>query len=423
VARSTGFQSTGFQVSVQMKVAPSYEVKHLAYLYTKAKQTVVNWLVENKPTFKNKTDLINVLHHEWYDKLKQMGLTGRLAEDCYRDAGNVYLSWLENPNKNKSKPRIKSVSVILTPKASYDLDLTKMRLRILGYETLILGYSRTLTQYKDLKIAEAKLVKRGKDWYLFITFRKGEEKKKGKAKKKKEEGLTTEGEKKNKEEKKRKKEKFKPTGVVAVDINQDFLTVGNDKTIVEIPTRLDDAYHYVDEAQKLQKKYPTKWRYSKHIQNRIAHFFRRERNILMDFAKKVGRWIVDIAMMLKANVIVLEELNKMIKHVGDLRKNYRLKLYLMQYNRIQIYIEWQAKKYGLKVIKVNPAYSSTSCPRCGTLMKESDYRTLKCEKCGFEENRDYVSVLNLYGRGLLHLSTAHGVKGGRNHSDRENSRS
>jgi len=144
-------RSTGFQVSVQMKVAPSYEVKHLAYVYTKAKQTVVNWLVENKPTFKNKTDLISILHHEWYEKLKEMRLTGRLAEDCYRDAGNVYTSWLENPNKNKSKPRIKSVSVILTPKASYKLDLEKMRLRALGYETPILGYSKTLLLYKDLE--------------------------------------------------------------------------------------------------------------------------------------------------------------------------------------------------------------------------------------------------------------------------------
>jgi len=404
-------RSTRFQISVQMKIAPSHEVKHLAYLYTKAKQTVVNWLVENKPAFKTKTDLINILHHAWYEKLKEIGLTGRLAEDCYRDAANVYTSWLENPRKNKSKPRIKSVSVILTPKASYNLNLKRMRLSVMGYKTLILGYSKTLSLYKDLKIAEAKLVKRGKDWYLYVTFSKKEEK--GKAK----EELTIE------EEKKEKKEGFKVTGIVAVDVNQDFLTVGNDKQIIEIPTRLDDAYHYVEEAQKLQKKYPTKWRYSKHILTRIAHFFRRERNILIDFAKKVGRWIVDIALLLKANVIVLEELNRMINHFGDKRKNYRLKLYLMQYSRIQKWIEWEAQKYGLKVIKVNPAYSSTTCPKCGTLMKESGYRTLLCEKCGFEEHRDYVSVLNLYGRGLLHLSTAHGVKGGKDHSDRENPRS
>jgi len=415
-------RSTGFQITVQMKVAPSHEVKHLSYVYTRAKQLVVNWLVETKPAFKTKTDLINILHHEWYEKLKQIGLTGRLAEDCYRDAANVYTSWLENPNKNKSKPRIKKVSVILTPKASYKLDLEKIKLSILGYETAILGYSRTLKLYKDYKTAEAKLVKRGKDWYLFITFRKKEEEK-GKAKKK--EGLTTEGENKNKEkeEKKKKKEEFKVTGIVAVDINQDIITVGNDKKVVEIPTRLDDADHYVNEAHKLQQKYPTKWRSSKHILNRIAHFFRRERNILVDFAKKVGRWIVEIAMLLKANVIVLERLNRMIYNVDDLRKNYRLKLYLMQYRRIQRWIEWQAKKYGLRVIKVNPAYSSTTCPKCRTLMKESDYRTFRCPNCGFEENRDYIAVMNLYGRGLLHLSTAHGVKGGRNYSDRENPRS
>jgi len=95
----------------------------------------------------------------------------------------------------------------------------------------------------------------------------------------------------------------------------------------------------------------------------------------------------------------------------------------MQYSRIQKWIEWKARKYGLKVIKVNPAYSSTTCPKCGTLMKEGDYRTFRCPKCGFEENRDSVSVLNLYVRGTLHLSTAHRVKDGKDHPDRENPRS
>ena len=54
----------------------------------------------------------------------------------------------------------------------------------------------------------------------------------------------------------------------------------------------------------------------------------------MDFTKKVNRWIINIALLLKANVIVLEKLIKMINRVHDLRKNYRLKLCLMQYSRI-----------------------------------------------------------------------------------------
>ena len=154
-------------------------------------------------------------------------------------------------------------------------------------------------QYKYLKIVEAKLVKRGKSWYLHITFKKA-----------KREGLTVD----------EKKEEFKPTGVIADNINQDFIMVGNDKQTIEIPTRLDDAYHYMQEAQKLQRKYPYKWRYSKHILNRIAHLFRKGRNILVDFAKKAGKWIVEVTLLLKANVIVLEKLTKMIYRVGDLRK-------------------------------------------------------------------------------------------------------
>ena len=69
------------------------------------------------------------------------------------------------------------------------------------------------------------------------------------------------------------------------------------------------------------------------------------RNILIDFAKKVGKWVADVALLLRANVIVLERLKKMISHVNELKKDYRLKLYLMQYRRIQWWIEWQAKKW------------------------------------------------------------------------------
>ncbi|WP_338602511.1 zinc ribbon domain-containing protein [Sulfolobus tengchongensis] len=89
-----------------------------------------------------------------------------------------------------------------------------------------------------------------------------------------------------------------------------------------------------------------------------------------------------------------------------MKKNYREKLYLMQYRRVQQWVEWEAKKHGLNVIYVKPAYSSTTCPKCGEKMVESGYRMLKCVKCGFEDHRDYIAVCNLYGRGSLSLATA-----------------
>jgi len=74
------------------------------------------------------------------------------------------------------------------------------------------------------------------------------------------------------------------------------------------------------------------------------------------------------------------------------------------------------------VIKVNPAYTSTTCPKCGTLIFEKGYRTLRYISCGFEENRDYIAVLNLYGRGSLTLLTARQMKSGKDHSDDGNLR-
>ncbi|WP_338602874.1 RNA-guided endonuclease TnpB family protein [Sulfolobus tengchongensis] len=223
---------------------------------------------------------------------------------------------------------------------------------------------------------EARLVKRGDNWYLNVTMKK-----------------------KVQVEKQVK-------GLIAVDINMDFITLGNDKQVIEIPTRLDDSAHYKKLAENLQKRYPKRWRENKRILNRIRSFHIKVRNVMQDFVKKVGKWVVEEAKRLNANYIVLEDLNKMISHVKGLRKDYRDRLYLMQYRRVQYWIEWEAKKHGLNVIYVKPAYSSTTCPRCGYELKGSGYRMLRCEKCGFEDHRDYIAVYNLYGRGSLSLATA-----------------
>ncbi len=110
--------------------------------------------------------------------------------------------------------------------------------------------------------------------------------------------------------------------------------------------------------------------------------------------------------MLDATVIFLEDLNNIIKNVNKLVKPFRDKLYLMQYRRIQYWIEWQATKNDIRVIKVSASYTSTRCPKCGKEMKEYAYRQFICTKCGYENDRDVIAVMNLYGRGSLILSTA-----------------
>ncbi|MDT7906325.1 MAG: zinc ribbon domain-containing protein, partial [Sulfolobales archaeon] len=45
-------------------------------------------------------------------------------------------------------------------------------------------------------------------------------------------------------------------------------------------------------------------------------------------------------------------------------------------------------------------------PKCGRNMVEVAHRYFRCLKCGYENDRDVIAVVNLNGRGSLTLSTA-----------------
>ncbi|MEZ0344940.1 MAG: IS200/IS605 family accessory protein TnpB-related protein [Infirmifilum sp.] len=140
-------------------------------------------------------------------------------------------------------------------------------------------------------------------------------------------------------------------------------------------TKPADAHHYKTLAEELQGKYPRRWRENERILRRIRHFHKRARNILLDSARKTGKSVAEEAEKLGANAVVLEDLNKMMKQVKKLRKEHRDRLYLMQYNRIQWWIAWQAAKHGLQVVYVDPRGTSSTCPYDGAKMVEVGHRT------------------------------------------------
>ncbi|MEM3925919.1 MAG: RNA-guided endonuclease TnpB family protein [Metallosphaera sp.] len=363
------------RATVSMKIALSEPLLALVNNYVKALRFTLFWLKENVPNPEEK-GVLGRVHEELYDKLRgEYNLPSKVAQDCYRDALSVYKAWYNNPKKGRF-PRVYRPTVWLTPKASYNIDFNKMVARIVNVGELpILGYPRNIKDYMNWKMKEARLVIKGDKAFLKVVFEKPEE-------------------------------TVELKGSVAVDINMNEIVVGRDDThYVRIPTRLYDVYHWKSLAEALMRKYPKRWKENERILNRTRHFHAKARRIMEDFARKVGKWVVDIARVLDANVIKLENLKNLIKHVDKLSSEFRDKLYLMQYRRVQYWIEWQAKKHGLLVVYVNPHYSSVSCPKCGKKMVEVSYRWFKCI-CGYENDRDVIAIMNLNGRGSLTLSTA-----------------
>jgi IS605 OrfB family transposase len=363
------------RATVSMKIALFEPLLVLVNNYVKALRFTLFWLKENVPNPEEK-GVLGKVHEKLYEKLREeYNLPSKVAEDCYRDALATYKGWCNNPRRGRF-PRVYKPTVWLTPKASYNVNFDKMIVRIASVGELpILGYPRNLKDYMSWKMREARLVIKDGKAFLKVVFEK-------------------------------KKEKVEPKESIAVDINMAEVVVGkDDEHYVRIPTRLDEVHHWKSLAERFQRKYPRRWRENKRILYRVRSFHQKARRIMEDFARKVGKWVVEIAEDLGVNVIKLEILRNLIKNVDKLPSEFRDKLYLMQYRRLQYWISWQAKKHDILVQYVNPSYSSVSCPKCGRRMEEVGYRWFRCN-CGYENDRDVIAIMNLNGRRSLTLSTA-----------------
>jgi len=65
---------------------------------------------------------------------------------------------------------------------------------------------------------------------------------------------------------------YKPKRIISLDINLKEMVVYNGKSIRRIDTRFTEALSLKIHAEKLQKKYPKRWRYNKKILDRIKIF-------------------------------------------------------------------------------------------------------------------------------------------------------
>jgi transposase len=96
----------------------------------------------------------------------------------------------------------------------------------------------------------------------------------------------------------------------------------DDEHYVRIPTRLDEVHHWKSLAKNLQRKYPRRWRENKRILNRIRSFHLKARRVMEDFARKVWRWVVEIAENFGVNVIKFENLRNLIKNIDILPSEF-----------------------------------------------------------------------------------------------------
>ena len=71
------------------------------------------------------------------------------------------------------------------------------------------------------------------------------------------------------------------------------------------------------------------------------------------------------------------------------------------------FLSYKAVVAGASVVKVDPAFTSQRCPKCGRVRKANrhhDCHEYVCDCCGYSSNDDRVGAMNIYFLGTLFLS-------------------
>lgn len=171
---------------------------------------------------------------------------------------------------------------------------------------------------------------------------------------------------------------------VAIGSKDDFLRV---RTKIQAQRRrLQKALKYTSGGHGRKKKLKP-----------LDRFADYESQWVQNYNHFVSKRVIDAALEAKAGVIHIEDL----KGFGeDEKKKFVLRNW--SYFQLQQYITYKAGKYGIRVEKVNPCYTSQVCSCCGhweegQRVSQSEFvcKNPKCENYGKIVNADYNAARNI----------------------------
>lgn len=179
---------------------------------------------------------------------------------------------------------------------------------------------------------------------------------------------------------------------IALDVGiESFATMSNGLSIAN-PRFLKKSEKRLAKTQRKKDQLPKGSSERKRCAKAVAKIHNKVKNQREDFCHKESKKLIN-----EYQTICIEDLD--IKNMVEgslLAKN----ILDVNWNRFYNYLSYKAEEAGRDLIKVDPAYTSQTCFRCGFReRKELKERIHQC-KCGYTVHRDLNASLNILALGL-----------------------
>lgn len=185
---------------------------------------------------------------------------------------------------------------------------------------------------------------------------------------------------------------------IGIDVGIESFATFSDGSKIENPHFFKKEEKALVKAQKklskLEKGTPIREK-AKKIVSRIHERIANRRN---NFCHQEARKLVN-----RFGIICIEDLNINKMKESNFRSINR-SIGDVAWGQFAQYLSYKAENAGRKLVKINPAYTSQTCSKCGyRQVKKLSDRVHHCSSCGFEIDRDHNASINILRLGLQSL--------------------
>ena len=139
------------------------------------------------------------------------------------------------------------------------------------------------------------------------------------------------------------------------------------------------------------------------------------RKRIKSIGQQENRWMQDVNHCISKALVesnpggtlhVLEDLSGIRSATEVVKVHDRYIMVSWSYYDLEQKLMYKALEHHQNVIKVNPRYTSQTCPKCGHI-EAGNRNKIKhifcCKNCGYQSNDDRIAAMNLYHKGIEYL--------------------